>query len=195
VLRTLSLLLLVAALASFAVSLARISFSPAFIAELQQVPSLGKLPAACVSGGIASYSGLALALGGNPSVNSACLTQVRDAGQANLGVQPFALLGLLAVLAAGAVCAWAPRLWRLVSGALCLVAVGLLVMTTLNLGEVFARHFTRGSDAVASGPDLGLWVTCGPLLLVVLAQVGSVGLEWAREALAPLEQGDERLHR
>ncbi|MGO8685804.1 MAG: hypothetical protein ACLQT7_01275 [Candidatus Dormibacteria bacterium] len=182
-----SLVLLAAVLGSFALGMVRISFSPAFIAELQQIPSLGKLPAACVSGGIASYSGLALAGGGDPTINSACLTQIRDAGQANLGVQPLALLALAAVLAAGAVCAWAPRLRRLATAALCLVAGALLVVSAVDLARVFAAHFTPGSDTIASGPDLGLWVAAGLLLLVVLAQLGSAGLEWARRALAPLE--------
>ena len=65
-LRLVTLLLLLAAAGLFAVSMVRISFSPAFIAELQQLPGLGTLPAACVDGGIAAYSGLTLATGGDP---------------------------------------------------------------------------------------------------------------------------------
>jgi hypothetical protein len=173
----------------------RISFSPALIAELQQLPSLGSLPAACVSGGIASYSGLALAAGGAPSVNAACLTQIQDAGQANLGVQPLALLAALAIVAAIALSAWGPRGQRSGTGGLCLAGGGLLVVNTLNLAQVFARHFGRGAAAIASGPDLGLWVVAGLLLLVVLAQIGSVGLDWAKLALAPIEGGDDAGHR
>src|ERR1039458_6908374 len=63
-LRVVSLLLLLSALGSLVLSMVRISFSPVFIAELQRFPGLGTLPAACVNGGIASYSGLSLATGG-----------------------------------------------------------------------------------------------------------------------------------
>jgi hypothetical protein len=194
-LRLLSLLLLLAALGSFGFSMVRISFSPALIAELQQLPSLGSLPAACVNGGIAAYSGLALAAGGSPHVNAACLTHVRDAGQANLGIQPLALIALLFVVAAAAVTVWGPRGQRLATSLLGVAAMGLLVANTLNLAHVFAGHFGQGASAIASGPDLGLWVVASLLLVVVVAQIGSAGLGWARQALAPLEEVGETRHR
>ena len=195
VLRLISLPPLLAALGSFGFAMVRISFSPALIAQLQQLPSLGRLPTACVSGGIAAYSGLALAAGGAPTVNAACLSQIQNAGQANLGTQPLALLALLIIVAAAAVTAWGPRGQRLATGVLCVVAGGLLVVNTLNLAHVFASHFHQGASAITSGPDLGLWVVAGLLLLVVLAQLGSAGLDWARRALAPLEEITETGHR
>jgi len=194
-LRLASLLLLLAALGSFGFAMVRISFSPTLIAELQQIPSLGRLPSACVSGGIATYSGLALAAGGSPSVNAACLTRIQDAGQANLGSQPLALLALLVIAAAVAVTAWSPRGQRLATGGSGVLACGLLVVNTLNLAHVFAGHFHQGASAIVSEPDLGLWVVAGLLLLVVLAQLGSAGLDWARRALAPLEEIAETGHR
>jgi hypothetical protein len=187
-LRAVSLVLLVAALGSFGLGMVRISFSPALISELQQL-SLGPLPAACVNGGIAAYSGLALAAGGAPSVNGSCLTQIHDTGQANLGVQPLALLALLVIVAAAALTAWGPRFQRLLTGGLCVPALALLGVTALDLDQVFAHHFHQGSSAISSGPDLGLWIVAALLLLVILAQLGSAGLEWARLALAPLDDG------
>src|ERR1039458_10250002 len=142
-LRLVSLLLLLSALGSLVLDMVRISFSPVFIAELKRLPGLGTLPAACVNGGIASYSGLSLATGGAPSVNAACLTRIQDAAQASLGVQPLVLVAVLAIL---------------------------------------------GAAAVTSGPDAGLWVVGGLLLLSVLAQLAVSGLVWARGALAPLEE-------
>ncbi|MGD1033562.1 MAG: hypothetical protein ABR977_03930 [Candidatus Dormibacteria bacterium] len=189
VLRLVTLFLLVAAAGCFAVSMVRISFSPAFIAELQQLPGLGALPAACVNGGIAAYSGLTLAAGGNPTVNAACLSNIQDAGQANLGVQPLALLAGLAILAAVALIAWGRRGHRLLSGVLALVAGVLLVLNALHLGQVFAGHFGRGAAAITSGPDPGLWAVLGLLVLVPLAQLGAAGAGWARLALAPIEEG------
>jgi len=187
-LRLVTLLLLVAAAACFGVSMVRITFSPAFVAELQQLPGLGALPAGCTSGGIAAYSGLALAIGGDPTVNAACLSHIQDAGQANLGVQPLALLAALAVLGAVALTLWGPRGHRPLSGTLCLLAGTLLGLDALRLGQVFAAHFGRGASAIASGPDPGLWVVLGLLVLVPLTQLGAAGMGWARLALAPLEE-------
>ena len=65
----------------------------------------------------------------------------------------------------------------------------LLGVTALDLDQVFAHHFHQGSSAISSGPDLGLWIVAALLLLVILAQLGSAGLEWARLALAPLDDG------
>jgi len=189
-LRLVTLLLLLAAAGCFGVSMVRISFSPTFIAALQQLPGLGALPAACVNGGIAAYSGLSLTIGGDPTVNAACLSHIQSAGQANLGVQPLALLAGLAILGAMGLIVWGPRGDRLVSGALSLVAGILLVLNTLHLGQVFAGHFGRGASAIASGPDPGLWVALGLLVLVPLVQLGAAGVGWARLALAPIEDGE-----
>jgi hypothetical protein len=41
---------------------------------------------------------------------------------------------------------------------------------------------------VTSGPDAGLWVVDGLLVVVVLAQLASAGVAWARRALAPLDE-------
>jgi hypothetical protein len=194
VLRLVSLLLLVAAIGSFGLSMVRISFSPAFIAGLQQLPRPVTLPAACVNGGIAAYSGLSLAAGGAPTVNAGCLRQIQDPGQANLGIQPLALLAALAILGAAAVTAWGPPGHRRATGVLSVVSAALLVVNTLRLVDVFAGHFGQGTAAITSGPDLGLWVVGGLLLLAVLAQVGSAGLGWARQALAPLEDGAPAPH-
>ncbi|HAW09541.1 MAG: hypothetical protein ABSC16_05715 [Candidatus Dormibacteria bacterium] len=193
-LRLITLLLLLAAAACFGVSMVRISFSPSFIAALQQLPGLGALPTACVNGGIAAYSGLTLATGGDPTVNAACLSHIRDAGQANLGVQPLTLLAGLAIVGAVALIVWGPRGHRLLSGALSLVAGTLLVLNALQLGQVFAGHFGRGASAITSGPDLGLWVVLGLLVLVPLVQLVAAGVGWVRLALAPIEEGSPARH-
>jgi hypothetical protein len=195
VLRLVSLLLLLAALGSFVLGMVRISFSPTFIAALQQFPRLGPLPAACVNGGIATYSGLSLVAGGAPAVNAGCLSQIQNPGQANLGIQPLALLAALAIVGAAAVSARGLRWHRLATGALSVVAVALLLVNTLRLVDVFAGHFDKGTAALASGPDLGLWVVGGLLLLAAIAQVCSAGLGWARLALAPLDDGAPPAHR
>ena len=186
-LRLVTLLLLLAAAGCFGVSMVRISFSPTFIAELQQLPGLGALPAACVNGGIAAYNGLTLVIGGDPTVNAACLSNIQDAGQADLGVQPLALLAALAMVGAVGLILGGWRGHRLLSGALSLVAAILLALNAPHLGQVFAGHFGRGASAITSGPDLGLWVALGLLVLVPLVQLGAAGVGWALLALAPIE--------
>ena len=186
-LRLASLLLLFSALGSLVLGMVRISFSPVFIAELQRLPGLGTLPAACVDGGIASYSGLSLATGAAPSVNAACLTHIQASAQASLGVQPLVLVAVLAILGAVGITLWGPRWHRLASGPLSVGAAVLLAVDAPNLAGVFAGHFGHGASAVTSGPDVGLWVVDGLLLLVVLVQLASAGVAWARGALAPLE--------
>jgi hypothetical protein len=187
-LRLASLLLLLSALGSLVLGMVRISFSPVFIAELQRFPGLGTLPAACVNGGIASYSGLSLATGGAPAVNAACLTRIQDAAQASLGVQPLVLVAVLAILGALGVTVWGMRRHRLASGVLSTCAAVLLAVDAPNLAGVFAGHFGHGASAVTSGPDTGLWVVDGLLLLSVLVQLAVAGSSWARGALAPLEE-------
>jgi len=155
---------------------------------LQRLPGLGTLPAACVYGGIASYSGLSLATGAAPSVNAACLTRIQDAAQAGLGVQPLVLVAVLAILGAVGVTLWGPRWHRLTSGVLSVCAAVLLAVDAPNLAQAFAGHFGHGTSAVTSGPDTGLWVVDGLLLMVVLAQLAVSGFIWARGALAPLEE-------
>ena len=194
-LRLVSLLLLLSALGSLVLDMVRISFSPVFIAELKRLPGLGTLPAACVNGGIASYSGLSLATGGAPSVNAACLTRIQDAAQASLGVQPLVLVAVLAILGAVGVTLWGPRWHRLTSGVLSVCAAVLLVVNAPNLAQAFATHFGHGASAVTSGPDAGLWVVDGLLLLVVVVQLASAGIAWARRALAPFEEIAEKGHR
>jgi hypothetical protein len=194
-LRLVSLPLLLAALGSLALSMVRISFSPLLISELQRFPGLGTLPAACVNGGIASYSGLALAAGGSPMVNTACLSRIQDAAQANLGVQPLVLVAVLAILGAVGVTVWGLRWHRLTSSVLSACAALLLFVNAPQLAQAFAGHFGQGASAVTSGPDVGLWVVDGLLLLVMLAQVGSAGGAWARRALAPLDAIAEKGHR
>src|ERR1035441_7058055 len=131
--RLISLLLLLAALGSLVLSMVRISFSPLLLSELQRYPGLGTLPAACVNGGIASYSGLSLAAGGSPMVNGACLSRIQDAAQADLGVQPLVLVAVLAILGAVGVTVWGPRWHRLTSGVLSVCAAVLLVVNAPNL--------------------------------------------------------------
>jgi hypothetical protein len=194
-LRLVSLLLLLSALGSLVLSMVRISFSPVFIAELQRFPGLGTLPTACVNGGIASYSGLSLATGGAPTVNAACLSRIQDAAQASLGVQPLVLVAVLAILGAVGVTVWGMRWHRLTSGVLSICATVLLVVDAPNLAQVFAGHFGHGASAVTSGPDTGLWVVDGLLLLSVLAQLTSAAVAGARNALAPLEELADTGHR
>jgi hypothetical protein len=193
-LRVVSLLLLLSALGSLVIGMVRISFSSVFITELERFPGLGTLPPACVNGGIASYSGLSLATGGAPSVNAACLTRIQDAAQASLGVQPLVLVAVLAILGAVGITVWGPRWHPLTSGVLSVCAAVLLVVNAPSLAQVFAGHFGHGASAVTSGPDAGLWVVDGLLLLVVLAQLASAGLAWARRALAPLDEIAEKGH-
>jgi hypothetical protein len=193
-LRVVSLLLLLSALGSLVIGMVRISFSSVFITELERFPGLGTLPPACVNGGIASYSGLSLATGGAPSVNAACLTRIQDAAQASLGVQPLVLVAVLAILGAVGITVWGPRWHRLTSGVLSVCAAVLLFVNAPSLAQVFAGHFGHGASAVTSGPDAGLWVVDGLLLLVVLAQLASAGLAWARRALAPLDEIAEKGH-
>jgi hypothetical protein len=193
-LRVVSLLLLLSALGSLGIGMVRISFSSVFITELERFPGLGTLPPACVNGGIASYSGLSLATGGAPSVNAACLTRIQDAAQASLGVQPLVLVAVLAILGAVGITVWGPRWHPLTSGVLSVCAAVLLVVNAPSLAQVFAGHFGHGASAVTSGPDAGLWVVDGLLLLVVLAQLASAGLAWARRALAPLDEIAEKGH-
>src|ERR1035441_9690832 len=95
-------------------------------------------PAACVGGGIASYSGLSLAAGGSPTVNAACLSRIQDAAQANLGVQPLVLVAVLATLGAVGVNVWGLRWHRLTSGALSACAAVLLILNAPSLAQVFA---------------------------------------------------------
>jgi len=166
----------------------RISFSPLLLSELQRFPGLGTLPAACVNGGIASYSGLSLAAGGAPTVDTACLSRIQDAAQANLGVQPLVLVAVLAILGAVGITVWGPRWHRLTSGVLSICAALLLLVDAPNLAQAFAGHFGHGASAVTSGPDAGLWVVDGLLVVVVLAQLASAGVAWARRALAPLDE-------
>jgi hypothetical protein len=193
-LRVVSLLLLLSALGSLVIGMVRISFSSVFITELERFPGLGTLPPACVNGGIASYSGLSLATGGAPSVNAACLTRIQDAAQASLGVQPLVLVAVLAILGAVGITVWGPRWHPLTSGVLSVCAAVLLVVNAPSLAQVFAGHFGHGASAVTSGPDAGLWVVDGLLLLVVLAQLASAGLAWTRRALAPLDEIAEKGH-
>ncbi len=181
-------MLLLASLGTLPLRMVRISFSPLFISELQRFPGLGTLPGACVTGGIASYSGVALALGGAPAVNAACLTRIQDVAQADLGMQPLVLVAVLAIVVALGITLWGPRWHRPASGALSLCAAVLLIVDAPDLAGVFARHFGHGASAVTSGPDTGLWVVEVPLLLVVLAQLSVAGFSWARSALAPLEE-------
>jgi hypothetical protein len=194
-LRLISLPLLLAALACLYLSMVRISFSPLLLSELQRFPGLGTLPPACVSGGIASYTGLSLAAGGAPTVNTACLSRIQDAAQADLGVQPLVLVAVLVILGAVAVTVWGPPWHRLTSALLGAGAALLLLVNAPLLAQVFAGHFGHGASAVTSGPDPGLWVVDGLLLLVVLAQLASAGVAWARRALAPLDDTTEAGHR
>jgi hypothetical protein len=187
-LRLVSLPLLLAALGCLVLNMVRISFSPLLLSELQRFPGLGTLPAACVNGGIASYSGLSLAAGGAPTVDTACLSRIQDAAQANLGVQPLVLVAVLAILGAVGITVWGPRWHRLTSGVLSICAALLLLVDAPNLAQAFAGHFGHGASAVTSGPDAGLWVVDGLLVVVVLAQLASAGVAWARRALAPLDE-------
>lgn len=191
-LRVLSLILLLAALVSLGLSMARITFSPGLLAELNALPGLGSLPQACVTGGIAAYSGLTLVWGGAPAVNAACLSQVQDSGQANLGIQPPALAAALLILGAVLITVRAPRRHGLMTAGLCLVAAVLLLVDALRLGGVFASHFGRGGSAVVSEPDLGLWVVDGLLLVVASAPLAAAAAGWVERALAPAEELEPR---
>ena len=191
-LRIVSLILLLGALAGLGLGMARITFSPSLLAELNQIPGLGSLPRACVTGGIAAYSGLTLVWGGPPAVNTACLSRVQDAAQANLGIQPLALVGALLILAAVLITIWAPPRHRPVTALLSLVAAVLLLVEAARLGGVFARHFGGAGTAVVSEPDLGLWVVDGLLLAAALAPLIVAAAGWAERALAPVEDLEPR---
>ena len=68
-------------------------------------------------------------------------------------------------------------------------------MDVPNLDQAFASHFGHGGSAVTSGPDTGLWVVDGLLVLIVLAQLTVSGFVWARGALAPLDEPAATRHR
>jgi hypothetical protein len=97
-------------------------------------------------------------------------------------------VAVLAILGAVGITVWGPRWHRLTSGVLSICAALLLLVDAPNLAQVFAGHFGHGASAVTSGPDAGLWVVDGLLVVVVLAQLASAGVAWARRALAPLEE-------
>jgi len=185
-LRLASLLLLFSALGSLVLGMVRISFSPVFIAELQRLPGLGTLPAACVDGGIASYSGLSLATGAAPSVNAACLTHIQDSAQASLGVQPLVLVAVLAILGAVGITLWdrAGIAWRAARSAsappscwpwMRPISPGYSPATSATgrrrspAGRMWDSGRRRAAASGRAGPARLGWVA------------------WARGALAPLE--------
>jgi hypothetical protein len=194
-LRLLSGLLLLGALAGFALGMVTIAFSPLLVSELQQLPG-GGLPDACVNGGIATYTGLALVLGVAPSVDTGCLSHLGgDAGAAAVGIQPLAAVAAVLVVGALAATVWGWRWWRPVSLVLTLLAVALLLGDFLGFAGVFEARFGVGADAVAGEPAPGLWVVAGLLVAACLAHAGAATVGWARRALEPIETPRPRMDR
>lgn len=188
ILRLASVLLLLAAIGAYAVSMVRIGFDPGLMKELQQTPGSGALPSACVNGGIASYSGLVLALGGAPGVNHGCLGDVQNAAGGSVGWQPLVIVAALFILGAAAVSAVGRRWFRGVTISLCVLAAAVLLTNSLRMAGVLQVHFGIPGGLVASSPDLGFWVVTGLLLVVVLANLAAPVPELVRQALAPIEE-------
>jgi lysylphosphatidylglycerol synthetase-like protein (DUF2156 family) len=173
ILRIASVLLLLTAVGVFAVSMVRIGFDQGLMKQLQHLPGSGGLPSACVSGGIANYSGLVLALGGAPAVNHGCLGDVQNAGGGNVGWQPLVVVAALLILGAAVVSAWGRRWYRGITVSLCLLAAAVLLVNSLRMAGVLQAHFGIPSGLVASGPDLGFWVIDGLLVVVALANLAA----------------------
>jgi hypothetical protein len=187
VLRAASVLLLIAALGAFGVSMVRIGFDPALIKELQQLPGSGGLPAGCVNGGIAGYTGIVLALGGAPSVNHGCLTDVVNAAGGDVGWQPLVVLAAIAILGAAAASAWGRRWYRGMTTGFCLLAAALLFFNSMRMAGVLEAHFGIPGGLVSSAPDPGFWWVGALLVVVALANLAAPVPELVRQALAPIE--------
>jgi hypothetical protein len=188
VLRLASAVLLLAALGFFTLSMVRIGFDPGLMKQLQQIPGAGGLPAGCVSGGIAGYSGWVLALGGSPLVNHGCLSDVQNAAGGDVGWQPLVVVAALSVLGAAVVSALGRRWFRGITISLCVLAAALLLVNSLRMAGVLEAHFGVPAGLVVSGPDPGLWVVGGLLVAVTLANLGAPVPELVRQALAPIEE-------
>ncbi|MGD0832854.1 MAG: hypothetical protein ABSA40_00325 [Candidatus Dormibacteria bacterium] len=186
-LRAASVLLLLAALGAFSVNMVRIGFDPGLIKDLQQIPGSDGLPAGCVNGGIASYSGVVLALGGSPSVNRTCLTDVVNTAGGDVGWQPLAVLAALAILGAAAASAWGRRWYKGMTTGLCLVAAALLFVNSMRMAGVLEAHFGIPGGLVVSAPDPGFWWVGALLVVVALANLAAPVPELVRQALAPIE--------
>ncbi len=184
--RLLSAILLILALLGFELGMVTITFNPVLVADLQQIGQ--GLPAACLSGGIATYSGISLALGTAPSVDTACLTRLQgDAGAAGAGIQPLVVAALVIVLVALVANLWSWRWSRALGLGLPILAALLLLIEALQFAGVFQALFHLGADAVAGEPSGGLWVVEGLLVAACLPGSALLVVGWARRALAPLE--------
>jgi hypothetical protein len=182
--RLASIILLLGALGSFALGMVSIAFSPTLIADLQAIHQ--PLPAACVSNGIATYSGFALVAGASPSVDTACLHNIDDVGAAQVGIEPLSVAAGLVVVAIIVVNIGGWRGRRLASIAGPLVAIALLVSGALVFPGAFESHFGVTPGAVSGQPAIGLWVVCGLLLAVPVFDAVLAMVRWAQRSLAPL---------
>lgn len=181
--------LLILALGCFVLTLVRITIDQAAVEQLQQLlPNAGKLPRSCIDDGVVSYTGISVMRGGSPSINNACLPGVKDPSEATLGAQPLVLLAVALLLIGIAIAARGWRWHRAVLVAICLVAIGLLVVDNLRFYTIFAARFP-GADQ-GGGPSLldsqagpGLWALLGLLAGVIVLNAAYAGILFSRRAL------------
>jgi hypothetical protein len=192
--------LLTATLACFFLSVVRISFDQAAIDQIRQVaPNVGQPPQTCIDDGLVSYTGISLLTNSPPGINRACLSNVRDAGDAQLGVQPVVVVAALLLLAAIVSASLGRRWHRLLVAGLATVALVLMVVNNLRFFDAFQAHF--GGAGPVAGPSLlqsqasaGFWAVTGLLAAACVTALGYEGVRLSRRALAPIgeEQGAAR---
>jgi hypothetical protein len=182
-----SAVLLLAALGALALGMLTVTFNPVLVTELEQMGQ--RLPAACLDGGIATYSGAALAFGTAPGVDTACLAHLeRGAGDAAAGVQ-LPVLAAALLMAGGVAAALGGWRWSGAAGlVLAAAAAAVLGAEALGFSGAFESRFLGGADAVAVQPAIGLWVVLALLGCACLAAAGPATARWVRRALAPLEE-------
>jgi hypothetical protein len=173
-LRVTSSVLLLGALAGFALSMVQLFLyfgSGTVIANNPLLLNFGS------GTGIANYAfpdcavgGWALLLGGAyPTPGTTCYP--------NLGPQPLAIAAaaiILLLLLVNILGLWGRRT---ITAAACLVAVALLAISTLGLSAAFGTQPDLGPIFSQSGPDIGFWVVAGLLLAVAL--INSPPGRWA----------------
>jgi len=179
--------LLLGAVACGVVGMTTIGFSQSLISVLQLLPGQ-RLPDACVSGGIATYSGISLALSTAPSVNTECLQRLHDGGGAAVGVQPLVLVAFLLIVVGVLVNVWNPPSRRTATMAASLLSAALLVVDQLRFGAVFETRFGLRAGSVAASPASGFWLALALVVLACLANLVPDVNSWVSRALAPLEE-------
>jgi hypothetical protein len=178
--------LLLAALASFGMGMVTITFDQSLISELQQVNH--PLPAACLQGGIATYSGMTMTVDAPPSIDTGCFPFLgAAASDARVGVQPLAVAGALAVLAALAANLWWRRGALIAASLLPLLAAALLLVNAWLFPSAFRSRFHLQAATVVGVPATGLLVALGLLVAAPLVHAVAAGAGWAARALAPIE--------